>query len=79
MGEEAGEILARIARAHHLVGDAVEIAEGVGARVLEHELEAAKAAHAVHGRRLKGLHDAAVGSKHQHAKVLVEAGDNVGG
>ena len=32
LGEQAGEILARIARAHHLVGDAVQIAEGVGAR-----------------------------------------------
>jgi hypothetical protein len=64
VGGEGGERPVRslrVRRAHDLVGHAVEVAEGVAALVLEHELEAAEAAHAVDGGRLEECHEAAVG------------------
>ena len=77
-GEQAGQILARAAGAHNLVGHAVQIAERVGALILQHELEAAKAAHALHSGRLEHGHQTAIGREHQHLQLGREVGHDVG-
>ena len=60
------------------MGHAIQIAQRIHARILQHEMEAAKAAHAVDGRRLNNHHQAAVGGKHQHLQLGREVGHNVG-
>ena len=71
--------LLRAAGAHDLVGHAVQVGERVAALVLQHELEAAEAAHALHRGRLKHRHQAAVGREHQHLQLGREVGHDVGG
>ena len=64
-GQQAGEVLALAARAHNLMGHAVQVAEGVVSLVLKHELEAAIAADARHGGRLEHGHQSAIGREHK--------------
>ena len=72
-------LLARLA-ADDLVGDAVEVGEGVAARVLQHELEAAEAADALRrpGARTAAT-SAAVGGKHEHLQLGRKSRHDVGG
>ena len=72
------KILACVAGAHDLVRHAIEVGERVAALVLEHELEAAVAADALHRRGLEHGHQAAVGHKHQHLQLGRKIGDDVG-
>ena len=77
--QQPGNILASPAHVHNLVSHSVQIAQRVSALVLQHELESAEAAHALHSRRFNHCHESALGHEHQHLQLLSDAANYVAG
>ncbi len=76
--DEAGQILAGVAGVHNLMGDAIEVADGVTAGILQLELKATKAADALDGGGFEHGNQAAIGREQETAEFGREVGHDVG-